>query len=94
MSMVAGSKWNADILKEYGAEAVAIPQGVDKKIFHPNGSKREDYLKDKFVIFSGGKWEQRKGQDLIIYAIREIQKKYPDILCNINRILINFLISF
>jgi glycosyltransferase involved in cell wall biosynthesis len=77
--LVAGSKWNADVLTDYGAPAIAIPQGVNKEIFYPNGNYREDYLKDKFVIFSGGKYEHRKAQDLLIHAVRKLQKKYNDI---------------
>jgi glycosyltransferase involved in cell wall biosynthesis len=77
--MVAGSQWNADILKEAGVDTIAIPQGVDRTIFCSNGNKREDVLKDKFVIFSGGKYEHRKAQDLVIRAVSKLQQKYDDI---------------
>jgi glycosyltransferase involved in cell wall biosynthesis len=77
--MVAGSQWNADILTEAGVDTIAIPQGVDRSIFCSNGNHREDVLKDKFVIFSGGKYEHRKAQDLVIRAVAKLQQKYDDI---------------
>lgn len=77
--LVAGSQWNANVLIEYGAPAIAIPQGVNKKIFNPNGDYREEYLKGKFVIFSGGKFEHRKAQDLIMHAVRQFQQKHNDV---------------
>lgn len=34
---------------------------------------------DKFVIFSGGKFEYRKGQDIVIAAYRHLMAKYPQV---------------
>ena len=36
-------------------------------------------MKDSFVIFSGGKFEFRKGQDIVIKAFRHLQDKYRDV---------------
>jgi glycosyltransferase involved in cell wall biosynthesis len=48
-------------------------QGVDHEIFYPTPMRdgRE------FRIFSGGKFEYRKGQDLVLAAFREINRKFP-----------------
>jgi glycosyltransferase involved in cell wall biosynthesis len=36
-------------------------------------------LQDKFVIFSGGKFELRKGQDIVIRAYKVLQDRHPDV---------------
>jgi glycosyltransferase involved in cell wall biosynthesis len=51
-------------------------QGIDPKLFYPIESERTD---DRFVIFSGGKFELRKGQDILLKAVKILQDKYPDI---------------
>lgn len=74
--IVGGSTWNKEILEINGVKnATSIPQGVDRSIFFP--AKRE--TDDKFVIFSCGKFEPRKAQDIIIDAVSIMQKKYHDI---------------
>lgn len=75
--IVAGSEWNAEVLKKHGIDAVSIPQGIDKTIFNSKHERKE--LKDKFVIFSGGKFEYRKAQDLVIKAVAEFQKEHKDV---------------
>jgi glycosyltransferase involved in cell wall biosynthesis len=40
----------------------------------------KEYLQDKFVLFSGGKFELRKGQDLVIRAFKVLHDRYPDVL--------------
>jgi len=52
-------------------------QGVDPELFYPTPSKINDNL---FIIFSGGKLELRKGQDLVIKAFEILQKKYSDMV--------------
>jgi tetratricopeptide (TPR) repeat protein/glycosyltransferase involved in cell wall biosynthesis len=77
--IVAGSSWNAQILKRYGIESVAmVPQGIDPTVFHP--APRSTLLKDRFVIFSGGKLEYRKGQDIVIAAFRQFRDRHPEAL--------------
>lgn len=78
--IVAGSKWCEEVLKEYGLQNTkTIIQGIDPAIFNPYHNEKE-YFKDRFVIFSGGKFELRKGQDLVIRAFRHLQQKYKDVL--------------
>jgi glycosyltransferase involved in cell wall biosynthesis len=78
--IVAGSKWCEEILIENGfPRTETVIQGIDGELFHPKEPARSKY-KDKFVIFSGGKFELRKGQDLVIRAFRILQEKYADVL--------------
>jgi len=78
--VIAGSKWNEALLRYYGLNNVeTILQGIDPSVFNPYYSEKQ-YFKDKFVIFSGGKFEFRKGQDIVIKAFRYLQDKYKDVI--------------
>ncbi len=74
--IAGGSRWNERLFKERGINSTHIPQGVDRSIFR--SGTRNDSL-DSFCVFSGGKFEPRKGQDIVIRALAEVQKKHPDI---------------
>jgi tetratricopeptide (TPR) repeat protein/glycosyltransferase involved in cell wall biosynthesis len=77
--IIAGSTWNADILKGYGIDHVRVSlQGIDPTVFHP--APRSGQLADRFVIFSGGKLEFRKGQDIVVAAFRRFRERHPDAL--------------
>jgi ADP-heptose:LPS heptosyltransferase/glycosyltransferase involved in cell wall biosynthesis len=74
----AGSTWCKEKLFEAGIQNVdVLVQGVDQEIFYPI---TEEKGQDRFVIFSGGKFELRKGQDLVLKAVKILQAKYPDII--------------
>jgi tetratricopeptide (TPR) repeat protein/glycosyltransferase involved in cell wall biosynthesis len=76
--VITASTWDYNKLVAAGiTNAGLLIQGIDPKMFYPDGTKRNDNL---FVIFSGGKFEIRKGQDLVLKAISILQKKYPDII--------------
>lgn len=75
--LIAGSEWNASVLRDAGFECSAVPQGVDTEIFRPG--EREKF-KDRLVIYSGGKFEHRKAQDLVIKAVKVLQERHPEIL--------------
>jgi glycosyltransferase involved in cell wall biosynthesis len=78
--IVTGSTWCENVLRSYGLENVkTIIQGIDPTIFNPYFSEKE-YFRDSFVIFSGGKFEFRKGQDIVLRAFRYLQNKYKDVL--------------
>lgn len=78
--VVCGSRWNETVLTEYGiTNATTIIQGVDPALFHPCTNAKV-FNKDKFVIFSGGKFEFRKGQDIVLRAFKHLQDKYSDVL--------------
>jgi glycosyltransferase involved in cell wall biosynthesis len=51
-------------------------QGIDPNRFYPIKSEKSQ---DRFIIFSGGKFELRKGQDIVLRAVKILQDKYPDI---------------
>ncbi len=77
--IATGSNWCCDVLRGYGIENCrSVLQGVDTKIFCPDKNHRKKNS-DRFVIFSGGKFEYRKGQDLVIAALKPLMDKYPDI---------------
>src|SRR5207249_2993783 len=44
-------------------------------VFRPRGARRR---RDRFTIFSGGKLEYRKGQDIVVAAFREFHRRHPD----------------
>ena len=52
-------------------------------VFSVAGGKwraRREYFKDRFVIFSGGKFELRKGQDIVIRAVKIMQDRHHDVV--------------
>jgi len=78
--VVAGSTWCENVLRNCGLrQSSTIIQGVDTDRFHTGYSEKRRF-KDKFVIFSGGKIEYRKGQDLVIRSFKVLQDKYDDVL--------------
>jgi len=78
--IVTGSSWCEEVLRNYEMKNIrTIIQGIDPTIFNPVRSKKE-YFKDLFVIFSGGKFELRKGQDIVIKAFKVLQDKYKDVM--------------
>ena len=75
--VVAGSSWNAALLRNAGVPQVeTVLQGIDPTLFHP--APRLGLFKDKFVVFSGGKLEYRKGQDLVIKAFKLFAERHQD----------------
>jgi len=77
-TLLCGSHWNADLLRAAsGREAKVIFEGVDPSLFCP-GPKSGMMDRDVFHVFSGGKIEYRKGQDLVLLAFREFSKRHDD----------------
>ncbi|HUE96343.1 MAG TPA: glycosyltransferase family 4 protein, partial [Longimicrobiaceae bacterium] len=77
--IIAGSTWNAEVLRANGIERVeTCLQGIDPGLFRPG--ERTGRFGDRFVVFSGGKLEYRKGQDIVIAAFREFHARHPDSL--------------
>ncbi len=77
--IAVGSSWCETVLKHHGLKKTrTIIQGVDPLLFHRMGEKQR-YL-DNFVIFSGGKFELRKGQDIVMRAVKVLQERYRDVL--------------
>ncbi|MDP3148610.1 MAG: tetratricopeptide repeat protein [Ignavibacteria bacterium] len=76
--VLVGSTWNKKKLEQAGIKNVEVLiQGIDPDIFYPSESETD---KKFFKIFSGGKFELRKGQDLVLKAVKILQQKYSDIV--------------
>ncbi|MCK5296570.1 MAG: glycosyltransferase family 4 protein [Alphaproteobacteria bacterium] len=77
--IITGSTWNTEILREHGIDNVSFcPQGVDLSLFHP--APKTDLMPDRFVVFSGGKLEYRKGQDIVVAAFKIFHSRHPEAL--------------
>ena len=75
--VLAGSSWCRDRLLERGiTNCDVLLQGIDPLLFHPADAEPDG---DRFILFSGGKFELRKGQDLVLRAFKALQDKYPDL---------------
>jgi glycosyltransferase involved in cell wall biosynthesis/Flp pilus assembly protein TadD len=73
----AGSSWCLERLREKGiSHGALLIQGVDATVFHPQAVPRDG----RFVLFSGGKFELRKGQDLVLKAFSILSLKFPDMV--------------
>lgn len=81
-----GSNWCKEKMEAKGINNTGLLiQGIDPELFYPIENTRNDNL---FIIFSGGKFELRKGQDLVLKAFEILHKKY------LNMILINAWYNF
>lgn len=77
--IITGSSWNQQVMARHGLTNTALClQGVDPGLFHP--APTEKLFSDRFVVFSGGKLEYRKGQDLVVAAFKIFQQRHPDAL--------------
>ena len=75
--ILGGSGWCRDRLAERGiSNCGVLIQGIDPSLFYPIAEGREE--PERFILFSGGKFELRKGQDLVLKAVKILQDKYPD----------------
>jgi glycosyltransferase involved in cell wall biosynthesis len=75
--VLGGSTWCLERMREKGIlNGEVLIQGIDPELFYPIDDPTDP---DRFVIFSGGKFELRKGQDLVLRAVKIMQDKYPDV---------------
>jgi glycosyltransferase involved in cell wall biosynthesis len=75
--IVAGSSWNAEVLRRHQVGDVrTCLQGVDLALFAPG--QRQGRFAGRFAIFSGGKLEYRKGQDLVVAAFKRFHQRHAD----------------
>lgn len=75
--IITGSTWNERVLRAHGVQQVrTVLQGVDPLLFH--AAPRPERLHDRFFVFSGGKLELRKGQDIALAAFRKFAARRPD----------------
>jgi glycosyltransferase involved in cell wall biosynthesis len=76
--LVCASRWNAELIRsQSSAEVHVIHEAVDHALFRP-GPKTGLVSPDRFYVFSGGKVEFRKAQDLVLAAFREFSRHHDD----------------
>ena len=77
-SLVAGSSWTRDVLQALPAHpAVHLArQGVDAAVFPAR--RAQPALVGEFRVFSGGKLEYRKGQDVVVAAFKRFRATHPE----------------
>ncbi len=77
--VITGSSWNEWVLRQHGVDHVrTILQGVDPSLFHP--ATRAGVLPGRWFVFSSGKLEYRKGQDIVLAAFRVFSERHPEAL--------------
>jgi len=82
-AVLAGSQWNKDVLADKGVKDVKLAhQGVDLSLFHP--APKRDIFPNRFIIYSGGKLEYRKGQDIVVEAFKIFHQRHDDALLFVN----------
>ncbi len=76
--LFTASTWTATQLRDAtGREVRIIHEGVDESVFCPG--PRSGWLDPgRFYVFSGGKVEFRKAQDLVIRAFARFAGRHPD----------------
>ena len=76
--VVCASAWNADLVQaRFGCVPIVIHEGVDPSLFHaaPSSGLTDP---NRFYIFTGGKVEFRKAQDLVLLAFKIFADKHDD----------------
>ncbi len=76
--VVIHSSYNKQVLADHGIASDCVFQGIDPTEVSPG--PRMGRFGDRFVIFSGGKIEFRKGQDIVVAAFRAFQQRHPEAL--------------
>lgn len=82
--VMAGSHWATQCLRDKGIASETLIQGIDTQLFTPQAAREGN----GFFIFSGGKFELRKGQDLVLKAVAIMQQRHADV------ILVNAWVNF
>lgn len=75
--IVAGSSWCEHHLRIAGMEHTStILQGIDPEIFVSIPTRLDD---GRFIVFSGGKFEFRKGHDIVMAAMQIFMARHNDV---------------
>jgi FkbM family methyltransferase len=78
-AVIVHSSYALGLMRGWGVKRLALAfQGVDTDLFRPR--PRTGQFGDRFVVFSGGKLEFRKGQDLVLAAFARFRQRHPDSL--------------
>lgn len=73
--VLAGSSWNQEVLARAGVASTVACQGVNPHDFPYQARSPGNPLR----LFSGGKLEYRKGQDIVLAAFAQLAKRHPDL---------------
>lgn len=77
--LVVHSTYNRQLLADQGITNVGVAlQGIDPSEIAP--APPTGRYGDRFVVFSGGKLEFRKAQDVVLTAFRIFQQRHPEAL--------------
>jgi glycosyltransferase involved in cell wall biosynthesis len=77
-NLLCASEWNASLLRAISDKPVTmIHEGIDHSLFFP-GPRSGLFDPGRFYVFTGGKIEFRKAQDLVIFAFREFAARHDD----------------
>lgn len=80
-AVLCGSKWAyLQMMEAIGRRNIIIDtaiQGVDTDLFCPSEKNLPD--SDYFTVFSGGKFEYRKGQDVVIRALAHLSESKKNV---------------
>ena len=75
--IIAGSSWCEYHLRLWGVTRTAtVLQGIDPNDFFPMPHRYGD---GRFIVFSGGKFELRKSQDVVIAAMKVFMDRHSDV---------------
>lgn len=77
--IITVSQWCSDVLRSEGIPAKCVHLGVDTAMFKPR-PRGKRFGEGRFVIFSGGKAELRKGQDIVLAAFKIFQERHREAL--------------
>ena len=71
------SNWAKDIIQSSVSfkPTHVIPLGVDAELFPPAPARQDD----KTIFFNCGKWEIRKGHDILIEAFKRVAEEYDSV---------------
>lgn len=76
--LISGSNWCKELLLANKIESEVVYQGINPSMFNSSRSKKL-LFENEFVVFSGGKFESRKGQDSFVKAYKVFQDRHDDV---------------
>ncbi len=83
--VATGSSWCTEQLKNAGLiDVCTVIQGVDSGLYNYDWPDRAFNNDHRFIVFSGGKAETRKGQDVVIKAMEIFMAAHDDVWLTAN----------
>ena len=70
------SSWAKGVTKHLNVPTCVVPLGVDGSVFPLYEDSKED---NKTIFFNCGKWEIRKGHDILIEAFKKVAKNHENV---------------